>query len=287
MEVFVLNLLNGIAFGAILFLLGAGLSLTLGSLGVLNLAHGALYMVGAFIGWTIAVKWELNFWLAVFAGAIVAGLLGLIMERGFLRYLHRMLNEQVLLTFGFVYILTNLSLWIWGGHPRGPYTAPILSGSFHLIGDWTYPIARIAISVIGIALAIGLWWLIERTRVGAIIRAGMDDKEMTAGLGINYGVIATAVFFLGCFIAGGAGVLGAHLFAVNLNLGIDVLLLSLVVVVVGGSGSIQGALLGGILIGLILSFGKVLFPDFSMFLIYLTLIVILLIKPSGLLGRKS
>lgn len=285
MELFVLNVLNGISFGAILFLLGSGLSLIFGVMGILNLAHGALYMVGAFVGWTIAVQQGLNFWSAVLAGGLTSGLLGLVMERGFFRYLHRMLNEQVLLTFGFLYILTNLGLWIWGAVPKAPFTAPILSGSFHVIGEWSYSTARIAITLIGIALAAGLWWLQDKTRVGAIIRAGMDDKEMTTGMGINYGLVATAVFFLGCFIAGAAGVIGAHLFGVTLELGLSILLLALVVVVIGGAGSVQGALLGGMLIGLIISFGKALFPELSMFVVYLAMIIILLVKPSGILGK--
>ena len=287
MELIVLNLLNGISFGAILFLLGSGLSLIFGVMGILNLSHGALYMVGAFIGWTIAVHHGLNFWLAVLAGGLAAGLLGLIMERGFFRHLHGMMNEQVLLTFGFIYILTNLCLWIWGGMPRAPFTTPSLSGSFHIIGDWTYSTARIAIAGIGIALAVGLWWLQEKTRIGAIIRAGMDNKEMTTGLGINYGLVAAAVFVLGCFIAGAAGVIGAHLFGVTLELGMSILLLALVVVVVGGKGSVQGALIGGVLIGLIISFGKALFPELSMFVVYLTMIIILLIKPSGIMGKRD
>lgn len=285
MELFVLNVLNGISFGVILFLLGSGLSLILGVMGMLNLAHGALYMVGAFVGWTIARQQGLNFVLAIFAGGVTGGLLGLVMERGFFRYLYKQLNEQVLLTFGFLYILTNLSLWIWGPLPKGPFTAEILSFSFPIMGG-VYPTARIVIIFIGVALAIGLWWLQEKTRVGAIIRAGMDDKEMTEGLGISLGVVSTALFVLGAFIAGASGVIGAQLFGVKLELGLDILLLALVVVIVGGTGSVQGALLGGIIIGLIISFGKALFPDLAMFFIYLVMIAILLIKPSGLLGRK-
>ena len=285
MELFLLNMLNGISFGAILFLVGAGLSLIWGVMGILNLAHGALYMVGAYIGWTIAIKLGWNFWLAVLAGAVVAGLLGLVMERGFFRYLRGRLNEQVLLTFGVLYILTNLCQWIWGPVIKAPFTAPILSGSFHIIGGYTYSTARIAISLIGIAVAIGLWWLIERTRIGAIIRAGMDDRETTMGLGINHGLFAAAIFVLGCFLVGGTGVIGAHLFGVYLDLGLDILLLAIVVTVVGGTGSVRGALLGAMLIGLIISFGKALVPQLSMFFIYLAMIIILLVKPSGLLGR--
>jgi branched-chain amino acid transport system permease protein len=285
MELIVLNILNGISFGVILFLLGSGLSLILGVMGMLNLAHGALYMVGAFVGWTIARQLGLNYVLAIFSAGVVAGLIGLIMERGFFRYLYKQLNEQVLLTFGFLYILTNLSLWIWGPNAKAPFTAEILSSSFPIMG-WIYPTARIAIIFIGVALAIGLWWLQEKTRVGAIIRAGMDDKEMLEVLGINLGVVSTALFVLGAFIAGASGVIGAQLFGVNLELGLNILLFALVVVIVGGTGSVQGALVGGVIIGLIISFGKALFPELAMFFIYLVMIVILIIKPSGILGRK-
>lgn len=285
MDLIILNILNGISFGVILFLLGSGLSLILGVMGMLNLAHGALYMVGAFIGWTLARYLGLNYVLAIFSAGVVAGLIGLIMERGFFRYLYKQLNEQVLLTFGFLYILTNLSLWIWGPLPKAPFTAEILSSSFPIMG-WIYPTARIAIIFIGVALAIGLWWLQEKTRVGAIIRAGMDDKEMLEVLGINFGVVSTALFVLGAFIAGASGVIGAQLFGVNLELGLNILLFALVVVIVGGTGSVQGALVGGVIIGLIISFGKALFPELAMFFIYLVMIVILIIKPSGILGRK-
>jgi branched-chain amino acid transport system permease protein len=286
MDFFAINLLNGVALGSVLFLLACGLSLALGVMGILNLAHGALYMVGAYVGWTIAMQQGWNFWLAVLAGAVAGGLLGLIMERGFFRYLHGRLNEQVLLTFGFIYILTNLTQWIWGTIPKAPFTAPFLSTSFPIVG-FTYPLGRIATIFIGVILAIGLWWLIEKTRAGAVIRSGMDDKEMATGLGINVGLVSTVVFSLGAFIAGAAGVLGANLFGVNLDLGLSVLLYALIVVVIGGMGSIQGALLGSMVIGIVDSFIKGLNPDIGYFSMYLIMIIILLIKPVGLLGKRE
>lgn len=285
MEFIVANLLNGISYGMVLFLIASGLSIVMGIMGIVNLAHGALYMVGAYVGWTIAVHLGMNFGLAVLLGGFSAGLVGLMVERGFLRRLHKQPNEQVLLTFGFIYIITNLSIWIWGARSRIQFTGESLTGLIHL-GGIPYPITRVVIIVTGIVVAIVLWWLQDKTRVGAMVRAGMDDKEMTMGIGINLERVSMFVFFLAAFIAGTAGVVGAQLLGVYSGLGVDILLLALVVVVVGGMGSIQGALFGGILIGLIDTFGKALFPEFSMFTIYLAMIVILLVKPSGLLGRR-
>jgi branched-chain amino acid transport system permease protein len=254
-------------------------------MGILNLAHGALYMVGAYVGWTIAVQYGMNFWLAVLMGGLAAGIIGLLIERVFLSRLYKQLNEQVLLTFGFIYVLTNLSIWIWGADVRGPFTAPFLAGSFSF-GEWTYPISRVGIIFIGLMLAVALWWLMDKTRVGAIVRAGMDDQEMTMGLGINLGLVSTTIFFLGSFVAGFAGVIGAQMLGVNPGLALSVFQLSMVVLVVGGLGSIQGALLGGIVIGGIDSFGKALVPEFSTFFVYLAMVIILIVRPRGLLGRR-
>jgi len=286
MDLAVLHLLNGISFGSLLFLLSSSFSLILGVMGILNLSHGALYMIGAYVGWSLAVQYGLNFGLATLAGGAAAGLIGLIIERGFLRHLYMQLNEQVLLTYGFVHILTNLSLWLWGPVPRPPFRTPILSGSFS-ITDWTYPVARIAIIFIGLALAAGLWWLQDKTRAGAIVRAGMDDKQMAMGLGINLELVSIVIFFLCSFIAGFAGVIGTQLLGANLALGMHILLLSLIVVVVGGIGSVQGSLLGAMLIGLIDTFGKALFPELAMFTMYLVMIIVLAVRPRGLLGRRA
>ena len=286
MEAFLVNLLNGLSFGSVLFLLASGLSLIFGVMGVLNLAHGALYMVGAYVGWSAAVQYGLNFWVAVFVGGLTAGLIGLLIERGFLRHLHQQVNEQALLTFGFVYILTNLCLWIWGPLSRAAFTAPALAGSFP-VGSVVYPKARALIIIVGILLASFLWWLQNKTRFGAIIRAGMDDRELTMGLGVNLERVSIVMFFLGSFIAGGAGVIGAQLLGANLELSINILLLALVVIVLGGMGSVEGALVGSMIIGLIDTFGKALFPELAMFSIYLAMIVVLLVRPTGLMGREG
>lgn len=285
-NVFIINLLNGISFGSVLFLMASGLSIVFGLMGILNLSHGALYMLGAYVGWTIAVRYGLNFGLAVLVGGFAAGAFGLFIEQGFLRRLYKQLNEQVLLTFGFVYILTNLCLWIWGPLARPAFTAHFLSGSFP-IGHWSYPIARAGIIITGLTLAVGLWWLQNRTRIGAIVRAGMDDKEMTMGLGVNLQRVSIVLFFVGSFLAGFAGVIGAQFLGVNLGFGINILLLALVVIVIGGMGSVEGTLLGSMVIGIIDAFGKALFPGLAMFLIYFVMIIVLLLRPAGLLGRMQ
>ncbi|NVM25172.1 MAG: branched-chain amino acid ABC transporter permease [Desulfobacterales bacterium] len=286
MEQVTINLLNGLSYGMVLFLIASGMSVVMGAMNIINLAHGVLYMVGGYVGWTIAVKFGAPFALGLLTGGLAAGFTGLVIERGFLRHLYKQPNEQVLLSFGFVYILTNLSLWVWGGWPRMPFTAKVLSGSIEILGR-AYPKARLAIILIGVILAIVLWWLQDKTRVGAMVRAGMDNKEMTMGLGINLERVFAVVFFVASFIAGLAGVLGAQLLGVYNALGLEILLLALIVIIVGGVGSVQGALLGGILIGVIDAFGRALFPKFAMFTMYFTMIIILLVRPSGLLGRRA
>lgn len=282
METFIINLLNGLSFGAVLFLLAAGLSLILGLMGVLNLAHGALFLFGAYFGVYLS-KEGIPFILAALGGGVCAALIGLVKERWFLRHLHGHILEQVLISFGFIYILTNIATWIWGTMPQ-IVTTPI-AGSVH-VGELHFPLYRLVIVIVGIITATGLY-IFDRTKVGAMIRAGMDNKEMTMGLGINIGVISTMVFCLGAFIAGFAGILGVPIVGAYPEVATDALLLALIVVVVGGTGSIPGAALASLVVGMLDSFSKVLFPALAYFAIYIALIIILLFRPSGLLGRKS
>jgi branched-chain amino acid transport system permease protein len=286
MDFFLSNLLNGISYGMILFLIAAGMSIVMGIMGITNLAHGVLYMLGAYFGWTIFVELGMNFWLAILAGALGAGVVGLVIERVFLKRLYKQVNEQVLLTWGFVYIITNLVIWIWGGRYRLQFTAEELYGSVDL-GGFSFALTRILITGFGIAVALFLWYLQDKTRIGAIVRAGMDDKEMIEALGINLGMVSSGVFFAASFIAGLAGVVGAQLLSTYPGLGTDILLLTLAVIIVGGVGSIQGSLLGGLLIGLIDTFGKALFPAFAMFTPYFAMVLVLLLKPNGLMGRRA
>ncbi len=286
MEFVTVSLLNGISFGMILFLLTIGLSITLGLMGIINLAHGALFMVASFVGWVMVVQLGYSYWLALVVGTLIAGLIGLAIEQGFLSRLYGQVDEQVLLTIGFIYILMNISLWIFGGRARMPYHPDILSGTFPIAGG-EYPVHRIFTIGVGIILIFALWWLLEKTKIGAIVRAGMDDKDTTTALGINLGRINYLVFFLGAVLAGFTGVIGAQMMGPRIGMAWDILLYALIVLVVGGMGSIQGALIGAMLIGLVDAFGRALFPDLSMFFMYIVMIIILMIKPSGILPRKS
>ncbi len=278
-------LLTGVSYGMILFLIASGLSLILGVMGILNLAHGSLYMLGAYIGLAVSASTG-NFWIGALAGGAAVGVIGLLLERGFLRRLYRQFNDQVLLTLGFVYIFGNGAAWLWGSFPKLGKAPAELSASIPM-GDLNFPVYRLALIVIGLAVAGALWWMQNRTRVGAIVRAGMDDREMVLGLGINFRLVSTGVFFMGAFVAGLAGFLGTPIQGASSELGFPILIQALIVVIVGGVGRVEGTLLGALVIGLMDSLGKTFFPQFSSFTIYVVFILILLFRPTGLLGRTQ
>jgi branched-chain amino acid transport system permease protein len=284
MDLLTINLLNGISFGMILFLLAMGLSITLGVMGILNLAHGALFMIGGFIALS-TVNAGGSFWLAMALGSIGAGVVGLIIERLFLSRLHQQLDNQVLLTLGLVYIIGNAALWIYGGRVQ-LFNAPSILTWRISVGNYAFTFYRIFLICVGVIAFIALWWLVERTRFGSIVRAGMDYKEMTMGLGVNYSLTCSLVFALGASIGGFAGSVATPFIGVFQSMALDILLYALIVVVVGGPGSVLGTLFGALTIGLVDAFGKAFFPDFAMFTMYLVLIIMLLIKPSGILGRS-
>jgi branched-chain amino acid transport system permease protein len=276
---------QGLSLGFILFLLAAGLTLTMGLMRIINLAHGALYMVGGYVALYVASHVH-NFWGGMVAGAVCAGIIGLFLETVFLRHLYGQPTRQVLLTIGFIYILVGVTRRIWGGFPNGQLVPKLLSGSVH-IGSVGIPEFKLFIIGFGLVMAVLLWLLQEKTRIGAVVRAGMDNREIAGALGINLSVVFTGIFVLGAFIAGLCGLLGATATGINLNLAWQVLLFSMIVVVVGGTGSIQGALVGGILLGLLNAFGSAYFSNYAAFVYYVALILVLLVKPSGLLGRAT
>jgi branched-chain amino acid transport system permease protein len=284
---FLMNLsifLIGLSYGLILFLLAAGLTLTMGLMRVINMSHGAMFMIAGYFGvWAYT---QTGSWLfAVVAAGVLAGALGLLLETVFLRRLYDNPANQVLLTIGFINILNNVAQWIWGGFPASVPTPRLFNFSV-AVGNVEIPAFRFFVIGFGVVTAVLLWLLQDKTRIGAMVRAGMDNREVASALGMNNKVLFTGVFVLGSLIAGVTSMIGGTQTGLNMNTGWNVLLSSIIVVVIGGTGSIQGALLGGVIIGLIDAFGKAYFPNFASFLVYLVLIVVLLIKPSGLLGKK-
>ena len=276
--------LNGLAYGALLFLLSVGLTLIFGMLDVVNLAHGSFYMLGAYAGLTtLAVTG--NFWLAALAAPVVVGLIGALVERGLLRPLYgRSPLAQVLLTFGLIYLFEDLIKWGWGGRIRSIPPPELFSGRVHL-GGLTFPTYRLFVIAFGLLVALALWLLIEKTRLGAVIRAGVFDAEMASGLGINTGRVFTWVFAFGAALGGLSGVIAGPIQSAYPSMGVSVLIPALIVVVVGGLGSLKGSLVGSLIIGQAETFGKAWLPGVSMLIIYAVMAIVVLARPQGLFGR--
>jgi branched-subunit amino acid ABC-type transport system permease component len=276
--------LNGLAYGALLFLLSVGLTLIFGMLDVVNLAHGSFYMLGAYAGLaTLAVTG--NFWLAAVTAPVAVGLIGALVERGLLRPLYRRSPlDQVLLTFGLIYVFEDLIKWGWGGRIRSIPTPELFSGRMQL-GGLTFPTYRLFVIVFGLLVALALWLLIERTRLGAVIRAGVYDAEMTGGLGIDIGRVFTLVFAFGAALGGLSGVIAGPIQSAYPSMGVSILIPALIVVVVGGLGSLKGSLVGSLIIGQAETFGKAWLPGVSMLMIYVVMALIVLLRPQGLFGR--
>jgi branched-subunit amino acid ABC-type transport system permease component len=276
--------LNGLAYGVLLFLLSVGLTLIFGMLDVVNLAHGSFYMLGAYAGLaTVAATG--NFWLAMLVAPLVVGLVGALMERTCLRRIYgRSPLDQVLLTFGFIYLFEDLVKWIWGGHIRSISAPDGLTGSVRIFGA-TVPSYRVFVIVFGLAMAVVLWLVIERTRLGAVVRAGVFDAEMTAGLGIDIHRVFTGVFAFGAGLAGLSGVIAGPIQSAYPAMGVSILIPALIVVVVGGLGSLKGSLVGSLLIGQAETFGKAWLPEAAMLVIYVVTALVVLLRPQGLFGR--
>ena len=285
MELLTASVLYGLSLGSLFFLVATGLSLIMGLMGIINLAHGSLFLLGAYSGITVA-RLTGSFTLGILAGAGGALIAGLAIERGFLKWLYKKHLDQILVTLGFAHIINNVHLWVYGGWPRTPFIPPLLAERVFIVG-YGFPFHRIAIIIIGGVIFLGLWWFQERTRFGAIIRAGMDDKEMVSGLGINLTPITIGVFSLGAILAGFAGFIGTPLLGgINLRMDVVVLAIALTVVIVGGMGSIKGAFIGALIIGVANALAATYFPQMDILVMYIIMIVILLMRPSGLFGRK-
>jgi branched-subunit amino acid ABC-type transport system permease component len=278
------QVLNGLAYGFLLFLLSVGLTLIFGMLDVVNLAHGSYYMLGAYAGLTV-IAFVGNFWVALLVAPVVVAVVGAVVERSCLRPLYRRGPlDQVLLTFGLIYVFEDLVKGIWGGRIRSIPTPDLFTSSVNLWGA-VIPSYRLFVIAFGLAMAVALWLLIERTRLGAIIRAGVFDAEMSAGMGINVSRVFTLVFAFGAGLAGLSGVIAGPIQSAYPPMGASILVPALIVVVVGGLGSLKGSLAGSLVIGQAETFGKVWLPGASMVIIYVVMALILLFRPQGLFGR--
>ena len=280
-EQVILIVLNGVTTGMLVFLLASGLILILGVMGIVNMSHGAFFLLSGYVAIAIASSTH-NFLLAVLGGTGAIVFLGLLVERFLLRRVPGGVDAQVLLTFALVYIIADFSRAVWGGYPQGLHAPAMLAGSTRIPGaTMTFPIYRLSIVIFGLIVAVFLWLFLEKTRFGAIIRAGVDDREMVMGIGIDIKMLFSAVFGLGSLLVGLAGALGAPIMPVYPGQDWNILLLGMIVLVVGGA-SIRGALIGSLLIGLVDNMGKFMLPQLAMFLLFGIMALILAVKPQGL-----
>jgi branched-chain amino acid transport system permease protein len=274
---------NGLSYGALLFLLASGLSLIFGVMRVVNLAHGSYFLLGGYVG--LSIVWQTrSFVAALLLGSLAIALIGVGMERLFLRRLAGQTLGQVLLTIGFALIFQDLALLIWGGDPYSvPVPAP-LQGVLTL-GGLRFPRYRLFIMALAVVIGAALWLALDRTRFGATIRAAVDDAEMAQGVGIRVPTVSLAVFALGAFLAALGGVIGGGFLGVYPGLDFEILPYAFVVVIVGGLGSLPGAMVGSLLVGLLDNFGKALFPELAYFTLFAPMALILALRPTGLFGR--
>lgn len=280
------QLLNSLQLAMLLFLLSVGLTVIFGLMNFVNLAHGSLYALGALIGYSIAQATG-GMWLAYLLAPICvmgigAVLYGLIIDR--MRKAGPM--KQVLVTFGLIFVLLDVQRYLWGTDQLGVTSGVPFSGNFEIFGE-IYPTYRLFIICVGLAVFVALYALLEHTRLGAEVRAGVDDPETASCLGVNVERTFFVVFLIGSALAGLAGVVAMPAFSAEAGMGVSILVPTLVVVVVGGLGSLKGAFAGSLLIGVTLTFGQVLFPSFASMLMYALLVAVLLIRPAGLFPARG
>jgi len=279
-----IQIFNGVSYGALLFLLASGLTLIFGVMRIVNLAHGAYFMLGGYVA--LSVIWASGSWLAALpVAALAVALVGLVMERVFLRPLGFDPLRQVLATVGFAFLFQQGALDIWGGDPLSIDPPAVLTGSL-IVGELHLPVYRMFMIASAAAIGLVLWLAIERTRLGALVRAAVDDAEMARGVGIDTSRVSMFIFALGAFLAALGGVIGGGFLGVYPGLDFEILPVAFAVVIIGGMGSLAGAAVGSMLVGLADNFGKALFPELAYFSLYAPMVLILAVKPTGLLGRE-
>jgi branched-chain amino acid transport system permease protein len=283
-QFWIIQSFNGISYGALLFLVGSGLSLIFGVMRIVNLSHGAYFLWGGYIA--LSVIWATGSWtLSLPVAAVAVALIGLLMERVFLRPLGFDPLRQVLLTVGFAYLFQQAALDIWGGNNFEMDPPNALEHSV-MIGGVYFPLYRVFMIATALVIGAAIWLVMEKTRMGAAVRATVDDAQMARGVGIDTNRISMLIFSLGALLAALGGVIGGGFLGIYPGLDFEILPLAFAVVIIGGMGSLGGAAIGAILVGLADNFGKALFPELSYFTLYAPMVLILAIKPTGLFGRE-
>ena len=304
MEYLLLQMLNGVQLGLLMFLLAAGLTLTFGIMDLVNLAHGSLYMMGAYLAWTF-IGWTDSFVLGVLLALPATFVLGIVVEAVVVRRLYaRDHLDQVLATFGLILFFNELVRAVWGPAGKSIAVPPFLSHTIEILPGVPYPAYRFALIAVGTLVAILLAWLVARTRMGMLIRAGASNRRMIAALGVNIELLFGLVFGLGAVFAGLAGMMAAPIGSVKIGMGDDILILAFVIIVIGGIGSIKGAFIAAMMVGQIDIFGRSYLPDLlktflspatassaapaiSQMLVYLVMAGVLVWRPTGLFGQRS
>jgi len=279
----VIQLLNGVQLGVMLFLMASGLTLVFGLMNFINLAHGSFYMIGAFIASSAVIRTG-DFFSGLIVAVLGTGLMGLVLERSLLRHLyHKSHLQQVLITFGLILVLNELARIVWGPFPVALQIPYFLSGSVEILPGETYPVYRLAILAVGLLVALGLYLIITHTRAGMWVRAGASDRDMASATGVNVQLVFALLFGFGAALAGLAGVMAGPILTVQVGMGEPILILSLVVTVIGGIGSIRGAFIAALSVGIVDTFGRVLLPPaLGSMIIFVFMALFLAYRPQGL-----
>ena len=285
LEKLVFQGLIGLSFSMYLWLLAAGLTLVFGVLGVLNFAHGSFFMLGAYAAFTFYEKLGINFFLSILLSLVSVGIIGVIFERFFLRKIYNLdLPYQLILTFGFILIFDDLVKMIWGGVAMIPPMPSFLEGNLSILGR-PYPFYNLFIIIAGLAVAFLLWITLEKTWWGRMIRASASDREMAGAIGVNIPFLFTTVFVFSAMLAALGGALGTPVRVVAPGIGTAMIIQAFVITVIGGLGNLKGAFVGALIVGILTSFGILLFPVFELFIIFVVMTIVLVIKPEGLFGK--
>jgi branched-chain amino acid transport system permease protein len=285
MSLWLVLAVNSVTLGGLLFLLSAGFSLIFGLMRIPNLTHGSFFMLGGYFAASL-IEWGLGFWPAAMVSGLLVAALGGLVERLILRRLAGAELAQVLVTLGLSFMIADVCLKVWTGDPVRIATPPALQGVTS-VGSFAFPTYRLAISLVAVAFAVALWALLDRTRLGAMIRAGVDDPDMARVAGIRVSRLFTIVFCLGAWLAGFAGVIGGPILSVYPGLDQEMLPLALVVVILGGSGSLLGSLVGSFIVGFLYNFGQAMFPELAYVVLFLPMLIVLVVRPQGLFGRPA